>query len=388
MQCAACRACLLGLLAAISLPGEIGGKDLTGITTTHPSHHPQPDSAGHLQSDTYSKQTDMNSTFSLGESIRDFAEFSANLNNKYRAVEMATDISSMVREMVQSLSEIQVRGETMMKNILIQQRKLKTVVEETDRNKKYLTLLKTQVGSMEKKRSSLLKDVGTMEEKRTVLFEQIKTMAEKGSTLQNQIDDLTAKKEDVEKELSSATREFQGRKLKKQSEIERMKQELSDYETKITEASKILSKIEADNKAKLEELQQLKQLRQLEEEKEAKAVSTNLTKTNDSNEGAGSDLGKVDHHKTMTVDMLVPAFFISLLGNLIMGGQVLNLYNLDQLAEVAALSFTPNHGYHQSTNEIEDDPIVQLTNLQRAKEEKFGKKTDFLRRKKLFKRDK
>jgi hypothetical protein len=99
----------------------------------------------------------------------------------------------------------------------------------------------------------------------------------------------------------------------------------------------------------------------------------------------------------------VPAFLISLLFNVIVGGQVnlsatnnihklpfttylspnysilfvllqvLDLFNLEQLAEIAALSLSPG--------ESKDDPVLQLTQLQKEKEIVWGKKTDRLKRK-------
>ncbi len=53
--------------------------------------------------------------------------------------------------------------------------------------------------------------------------------------------------------------------------------------------------------------------------------------------------------------------------------QVLDLFNLEQLAEIAALSLSPG--------ESKDDPVLQLTQLQKEKEIVWGKKTDRLKRK-------
>jgi hypothetical protein len=49
----------------------------------------------------------------------------------------------------------------------------------------------------------------------------------------------------------------------------------------------------------------------------------------------------------------------------------LDLFNLEQLGEIASLSLSPPSS--------KDDPVLQLTQLQKEKETVWGKKTDRLK---------
>ncbi|XP_023326483.1 spindle assembly abnormal protein 6 homolog isoform X2 [Eurytemora carolleeae] len=242
----------------------------------------------------------------LASSIQDFAQINANLKEKYKAVGQASDLSSMVREMVNSLSGVQERGESMMKNILVHQKRLKYITAEIKQRQKYLTQLNIQIS------------------------------------------DLEINKNKTKIEIFNANREIQGRKLENEEEMIRLAEELNSYETRISEARKILSEIEENSRLKKAELMEIPESKLTAEPSQLKSP--------------------------VPVEILVPGFLISLILNLLMGGQVLNLYSLEELAQVAALSIKPN------TIE-DDDPLEQLAQIKMEKEKIFGKKSEYLRRK-------
>ena len=62
--------------------------------------------------------------------------------------------------------------------------------------------------------------------------------------------------------------------------------------------------------------------------------------------------------------------------------QVLNLFNLEDIAKVAALSLVPEMS---SSSSEEDDPVLQLANIRRQREKILGTKSaDLLLRRKLL----
>ncbi|XP_023326484.1 spindle assembly abnormal protein 6 homolog isoform X3 [Eurytemora carolleeae] len=256
----------------------------------------------------------------LASSIQDFAQINANLKEKYKAVGQASDLSSMVREMVNSLSGVQERGESMMKNILVHQKRLKYITAEIKQRQKYLTQLNIQVDAFEEKRENLFQEIS----------------------------DLEINKNKTKIEIFNANREIQGRKLENEEEMIRLAEELNSYETRISEARKILSEIEENSRLKKAELMEIPESKLTAEPSQLKSP--------------------------VPVEILVPGFLISLILNLLMGGQVLNLYSLEELAQVAALSIKPN------TIE-DDDPLEQLAQIKMEKEKIFGKKSEYLRRK-------
>lgn len=352
----------------------------------------------------------------FSETLNVFSKISDNFEKSYRSVGGVSDFSKVVVGMMDSLKDLETKGDEMVKKISMQESRLDSVnqeisakeeyvnvvnqkvkesekifndlqarikdvedqkqatVEETSKNKNkikaqevrlqrllkdittkvsYVNVVDSKINEMESKIDGVTRTLELLEEEKGKLVTGVEVLERRHSTTKQQL-------QHIDKEINEKERRQKGEKEEYKKEIQgfddsisRMKEEMLQYETKIAIANSTLSDLEKSTKEILPV--------------ESKIVST---------------------------EILYPAFALSLLFNVVIGGKMLSevpakLQDLssdilsEDLDTDSAIQYGPStYDYDEEYTSRKDDrkgmdPILQLEQIKREKENIFGKKSEF-----------
>jgi len=324
-----------------------------------------------------SKETNIKNIISepFTKSLQDFSAFNSDIQQKYRSIGLLDDFSNIVNNMIRSLQEVQTKGEEMVNKIRTQEDKLDNIMKQISDKEEHIKKVNSQMQQIEDINLRIEKEVNSTEAKKR--------------TVQNEITNLEEKQESLKQELKGFSQTIKTRKIEEEREIkkfktltetksqgiQRLKNELSVYETKIAEASKVLNNIEK---------------KQVEKETITEADTSFLRS-----------------------ELFFPILLMSLLFNLVIGGQALSVFsplaasfieksdedfsNLDPIFELTKMIgqkllsgkqidiFRNERGERKTKptlrkksgktpiDEVESDPIQTLYNLSKKKRKSFKK---------------
>lgn len=166
----------------------------------------------------------------LSHTVEQLADLNRNLEQQYRTLEFGDDFSVVVGNMIESLKEVQIKGEEMVEKIKVQEEKLQKVQEEIE--------VKESFGrSIDQKRKET-------EELAKKFEEELKMSEAKKIKLQEELEVLDMRKGEMSREVKSIGEVVHSERTHKEQEVARMKQELAEYHNKISEANSVLSEIQ------------------------------------------------------------------------------------------------------------------------------------------------
>jgi len=266
------------------------------------------------------------------KSLHEFAAFNNDIQQKYRSIGLLDDFSNIVNNMIRSLQEVQAKGEDMVNKIRTQEAKLDRIMKEISDKEEHIKKVNDQMVQIENINLRIEKEVNNTEAKK--------------KSVQNEIQKLEEKQDLLKQKLTSYSQTIKERKLKEEREIkkfktitesksqsiERLKKELVKFETKIAEKTKLLSDLE---KTQVEK------------------VSTPETETS-----------------FLRSEFFYPILLMSLLFNLVIGGQALNMFS----------PFSEDLLEKNDENFSDLDPIFQLTKM-------IGQKVLSTKHSELFKKE-
>jgi len=223
------------------------------------------------------------------KSLHDFAVFNNDMQQKYRSIGLLDDFSNIVNNMIKSLQEVQTKGEGMVKKIRTQESKLEKVMKEIKDKEDHIKKVSAQMQQIEEINKRIEAEVNSTEEKKKNVQNEITRLEEKQGSLKQELKSYSKTIQERKVEEEREMKQFKSIRETKAQNIERMKSELSGYETKIADATKALSEIE--------------------EKQEEKVTSIEV---------GGSVLRS---------EIFYPILLLSLLFNLVIGGQILNIFS-------------------------------------------------------------
>lgn len=363
----------------------------------------------------------------MADTIEVLTKMSDDLENSYRSVSSVTDFSKVVVGMMDSLKDLESKGDEMVKKISVQESRLKSLRQEIEAKEEYITVvnekvkesegvfndLKEKIKSIEEKNivtkedtdrnenkikaqevrlKRLVKDITTKVEYVNVVDNKIKEMEDKIGITTREFDILNNEKLSVE----TSVKEFESRAKFAKQQIENFNKEMVEKETFHRNT---INQQKSDIIRYSDELSRIKEDLPTYQEKIEKANSTlsNLEK-------ATKELTPEDD--LISPHILYPAFFASVVGNLLMGGHILSQVpstlkqslNLggDESEAISKTIQDKKYDYEDDEEEILDnypnydnyigyegyDPLKKLEILQREKQDPLGNKSDydFLRR--------
>jgi len=304
----------------------------------------------------------------LTHSVEQLADLNRNLEHHYRDLEFGADFSDVVGNMIESLKKVQTKGEEMVEQIKIQEEKLQEIKDE-------ISAKETFSRSIDLKRNEA-------EELTRKFKEEMKTGEEKKITLQKELEVLEKQKGEMSREVKSIEEVVLVERSNKEKEVARIKKELAEYRDQITEANTVLSEIKL----------------------------------------AQEQIQKVPAKESFfpTPEIFIPLLILSVIFNLILGAQALDVRDLlplisrmldvdtnnlssksDSIAEsliqmamqlsdkimanreeedIYLLETSPYDFDSRMDNEDDMDPVRILKKIKKEKDLTFGKKKSYARK--------
>jgi len=368
----------------------------------------------------------------MEEQLSALTRMSEELENSYRSVNSVTDFSKVVVGMMDSLKDLELKGDEMVKKISVQESRLSSLGEEIKAKEEYITVVNEKVKESEAVFSDLQDRVKISEERNKIIqddtdrkgnkikaqevrlkrlvkdittkVEYVNVVDNKIKEIEDKLDTTTKQLEDVKNEkigLESSVKQFEARSKFAQQQIENFNKEMLEKENLHRTT---INQHKADIIKYSEELNRIKEELPTYREKIEKANNTlsNLEKATKELE---------PEEELISPQILYPVFAASLIGNLVMGGHILSQVpsTLKQSLNLGGetsetISKTIQEGkttYEEEDEEDEDnyydnyisqyegydgyegyDPLKKLEILQREKVETLAKQNDydFLRR--------
>jgi len=358
---------------------------------------------------------------------------SEELENSYRSVNSVTDFSKVVVGMMDSLKDLELKGDEMVKKISVQESRLSSLGEEINAKEEYITVVNEKVKESEavfndiqdrvkisEERNKIIQDdtdrkgnkIKAQEVRLKRLVKDITTKVEyvnvvdnKINEIENKLDTTTKQLEDVKNEkigLESSVKQFETRAKFAKQQIENFNKEMLEKEnlhrTTINQHKADIVKYSGELSRIKEELPTYR-----EQIEKANNTLSNLEKATKELE---------PEEELISPQILYPVFAASLIGNLVMGGHILSQVpstlkqslnlgggaseTISKTIQEGKASFEDEEeeedNYPQYDNYISQyegydgyegyDPLKKLEILQREKADTLTKQSDydFLRR--------
>jgi len=277
----------------------------------------------------------------LDDTLDVLTQISDNFEQNYRSVSAVTDFSKVVVGMMDSLKDLELKGDDMMKKIDVQESHLKSLDQEIDAKEEYITVVNEKVKESEAFFNDLQAEVKEIESRKTETEEAMKRNENKIKAqevrLRRLVKDITTKVEyvnvvdtkiqEIEAKVDGTTKTLEMlEKEKKKAESKMVelenrssfaKQQVSKFNQEILEKEKLHRETNIEMQKYTEEIARLK-----EEftEYQLKVEQANDTLSN--LEKATKEISPQDD--LIDPKLLVPAFAASMIANLLMGGHILS----------------------------------------------------------------
>jgi len=359
---------------------------------------------------------DKQKTEEVSEKLNVFSKISDSFEKNYRSVGGVSDFSKVVVGMMDSLKDLETKGDEMVKKISMQESRLKSVNQEISAKEEYVNVVNQKVKESENIFNDLQSRIKDVEDQKRMAVEDTSKNRNKIKAqevrLQRLLKDITTKVsyvnvvdskiDEMETKIDGVTRTLdllEEEKGKLENSVEGLerrhgatKQQLQHINKEINEKEK-RQRVEKDEYKKEVEIYNDSLSRMKEDLLE---YETNIEVANNTL----SDLEKTAKEilpvesKIVSNEILYPAFALSLLFNVVIGGKMLSevpaklqdlssdILTEDQDVE-EAIHYGPstydyNEDYASRRDDTPDiDPILQLAQIKREKENTFGKKSDF-----------
>ena len=152
----------------------------------------------------------------INQTVSQLDTFSKSMEQRYRAVGLIDDFSNIVGKMIESLRQVQDRGQRMVGKIKVQEDRLAKVAEELAEKEKAMKAIDT-------KRKTLEAEVTQLESRR--------------GKVQEELAGLEERKGRMSREVKSLVEVVDSRREHKEEELARMEGELEEYRGQVERAS-------------------------------------------------------------------------------------------------------------------------------------------------------
>ena len=197
----------------------------------------------------------------MEEQLSALTRMSEELENSYRSVNSVTDFSKVVVGMMDSLKDLELKGDEMVKKISVQESRLSSLGEEIKAKEEYITVVNEKVKESEAVFSDLQDRVKISEERNKIIqddtdrkgnkikaqevrlkrlvkdittkVEYVNVVDNKIKEIENKLDTTTKQLEDVKNEkigLESSVKQFEARSKFAQQQIENFNKEMLEKE--------------------------------------------------------------------------------------------------------------------------------------------------------------
>lgn|ERR1712050_112398 len=343
-------------------------------------------------------------TEQFSEKLNVFSKLSETLSKNYRSVGGVSDFSKVVVGMMDSLKELENKGDEMVKKINNQETRLKSVNQEISAKEEYMSVVNQKVKESENIFNDLNEKIKDAEEQKRVTSEETLRNTNKIKAqevrLQRLLKDITTKVsyvnvvdskiKEMETKIEAATSTFdllEEEKRKLETTVEVLERRHGATHQQLQHMNKEISEKEKKQKAEKEEYKKqmniyndsLSRMKEdlLQYETDIEVANNTLSDLHKSTK----EIAPVENN-ILSPDILYPAFALSLLLNVVIGGKILSdvpaSFQDTDTVQYTSSSYDYAEDYaSRKDDRMGLDPILQLEQIKREKESIFGKKSDF-----------
>jgi len=356
----------------------------------------------------------IHSSFGEGEAVTKalsaVAEYNARLNQQMGAERAIAsggvkDFSDVVLGMIESLQDIEDKGDEMVQKIDVQEDHLETLSKEIEAKETYVAAIDQKIKANEARHNKMVEELRRMEEDRLEKEEATKANKRKIKAqemrLQRLLKDITtkvnyvqvidSKVEEMENMTRVAAKDLLAVQQKRDGLGKEVKELSSSRRELVRDVKNFTLLVEGRRQMKRDESRQfeleVKLYNQTIEQMEG-ALAAYRSKISEANSTLSNLELAVRENSPVEIEPsqshLWPAFLVSLAGNFVMGGILLGTFELPLSSqEDDQLPFYDSTEGVEVQIGSEVDPLLELARVKEEREKVFGKKSNFLRRRGL-----
>jgi len=362
----------------------------------------------------------------VADTLDQLTQISDDFEANYRSVSAVTDFSKVVVGMMDSLKDLELKGDEMMKKIDVQESHLKSLDQEITAKEEYISVVNEKVkesetvfGDLEAKVKEIeskkaeseeetrrnLNKIKAQETRLRRLVKDITTKVEYVNVVDNKIQEIEAKVEGTTKTLEmleSEKKKIESRMVEFENRSNFAQQQIKNYNKQMLEKEKLHRSTTAEMQKYSAEIERLKE--------EYATFQIKVEQANDTLSTLEKATKELEPEEDL-IDpkVLLPAFAVSAIVNVLLGGailsqvpstlsQSLNLGPASSISSVKekiseledkyeddvgdgteeALDQYPGYDNYIGYENYEAyNPLQQLQSIKKEREELLGKKSDF-----------